>query len=390
MNTHTSNPLRPIDKNRAGAFYRPELDALRFFAFLCVFVSHAFSNVPEVYLRVGLPREVALWIAKAIGVGGAGVGLFFVLSSYLITELLIREYNRVGKLDVRSFYIRRALRIWPLYFFFLILVFVIIPRGSIYALPGKFLLPMFLLVGNWAVIAFKGLGYSVAGPLWSISVEEQFYLAWPLVVARIGVRRLKLVCFGAIVFANLTRVAMQIRGYDDVAFWCSTISWLDAIAAGALIAIFMRGGVSRLSTVQRVLLFSGGLAVWLLAARFSGSLIYINIASFPIIVSGSVMMLLAVLGSRLTNPILVYLGRISYGLYVWHMLSLAIVAQFLKIYRPTYAVCGLALTILISAISYRLLEQPFLKLKKRFTHVPSRPVEATAGFELPAIEQARV
>ena len=183
---------------------------------------------------------------------------------------------------------------------------------------------------------------------------------------------------------------MQIRGYDDVAFWCSTISWLDAIAAGALIAIFMRGGVSRLSTVQRVLLFSGGLAVWLLAARFSGSLIYINIASFPIIVSGSVMMLLAVLGSRLTNPILVYLGRISYGLYVWHMLSLAIVAQFLKIYRPTYAVCGLALTILISAISYRLLEQPFLKLKKRFTHVPSRPVEATAGFELPAIEQARV
>src|SRR6185436_11014013 len=108
-----------------------------------------------------------------------------------------------------------------------------------------------------------------------------------------------------------------------------------------------------------------------------------DIASYSIIVTGSVMMLLSVLGSRLTNPILIYLGRISYGLYVWHLLALAIASLLLKKYSPLHALFGFALTILISAISYRWLEQPFLKLKKRFTHVASRPVEATVGLELP-------
>ena len=375
--------LQPTDENRSGSFYRPELDALRFVAFLYVFISHAFSLAPDHYISAGLSPEPALWLARAVAVGGFGVGLFFVLSSYLITELLIREYNRTGKLDVRSFYIRRALRIWPLYFFFLILVYLVIPQSSAYALPGKFLLPMFLLVGNWAVIAFNGMGYSVAGPLWSISVEEQFYLAWPLVIARVGVKRLKFVCFGAIIFANLARIVMEKKGLGFVAFLCNTISWLDAIAAGALIALFLRGGVPRLSQVQRILMFAGGFAVWVVPARFSRFLIYPDIASYPIIVTGSVMMLLAVLGSRLTHPILVYLGRISYGLYVWHVLSLAIVALLFKKYSPLHALSGFALTILISAVSYRWLEQPFLKLKKRFTHVASRPVEATAGLELP-------
>jgi peptidoglycan/LPS O-acetylase OafA/YrhL len=141
MNSKSSIPLQPTGENRSGAFYRPELDALRFFAFLYVFISHAFSLAPDHYISAGLSAEAALWLARAVAVGGFGVGLFFVLSSYLITELLIREYNRTGKLDVRSFYIRRALRIWPLYFFFLILVYLAIPQNSTYALPGKFLLP---------------------------------------------------------------------------------------------------------------------------------------------------------------------------------------------------------------------------------------------------------
>lgn len=380
--------MQAANTERQGSFYRPELDCLRFFAFLFVFVSHAFAIEIGYYTHLGMPQEAALWLSKAIAVGGFGVALFFVLSSYLITELLIREHSRTGRLDIKSFYMRRALRIWPLYFFFLLLVYLLIPQRSTYALSGTYLAAMLLFTGNWACVIFGGMGASVAGPLWSVSVEEQFYLAWPLVISRIGVKHLKTVCFVAIVIANLTRIVMEKKGAGFVAFWCSTVSWLDAIAAGALIALFLRGGVPRLSQLQRVLLFAGGFVVWAVSARYSKFLIYPDIASYPIIVTGSVMMLLAVLGSRLTNPILVYLGRISYGLYVWHVLALAIVSLLLTKYSPLHALSGFALTILISAISYRWLEQPFLKLKKRFTHVASRPVEATAGLELPVPEEA--
>ncbi|HSS20771.1 MAG TPA: acyltransferase [Pyrinomonadaceae bacterium] len=376
------------DSHRAGSFYRPELDCLRFIAFLFVFVSHAFAIDIGYYTYQGMPHEAALWLCRAVAVGGFGVALFFVLSSYLITELLIREHDRTGRLDIKSFYIRRALRIWPLYFFFLLLIYFAIPQQSIYALKGTFLAAMLLFAGNWACVFLGGMGYSVAGPLWSVSVEEQFYLAWPLIVSRIGIKNLKTVCLIVIVIANLTRIIMEKKGAGFVAFWCNTISWFDAIAAGALIALLLRGGTPKLSRLQRVLLFAGGFAVWVLPARFSQFLIYPDIASYPLIVSGSVMMLLSFLGSGIANPVLVYLGRISYGLYVWHVLALAIVSNVLRKYHPLHALSGFALTILISSISYRLLEQPFLKLKKRFTYIVSRPVEATAGMDLPAVEKS--
>lgn len=371
-----------------GSFYRPELDILRFFAFLFVFISHAFSNDKEYYTKLGLSPEAALWLSNSFAAGGFGVALFFVLSSYLITELLIREHRQTGKLDVKSFYVRRLLRIWPLYFFFLIIVYLAIPQTSIYALPSKFLLPMFLLVGNWAVVFYNGMGYSVAGPLWSISVEEQFYIAWPLVISWIGVKNLKRVCFALILIGNLTRIVMEKKGAGEVVFWCSTITWLDAIAAGALVALLLRGGVPRLSRLQRISLFVGGLAIWAAVPRLAKFLIYPDIASYPIIVIGSILMLLAVLGSGLTNPILVYLGRISYGLYVWHVLALALVSFLFAKYSLPHALCGFVATVSISAISYRWLEQPFLRLKKRFTHVASRPVEATPNQELPATPEA--
>lgn len=381
--------MQAENSNRKGSFYRPELDCLRFFAFLFVFISHAFSIEENYYTHLGLSPAAALWLSKIVGVGGLGVALFFVLSSYLITELLIREHNRTGKLDIKSFYARRALRIWPLYFFFLIVIYLIIPQSSQYALERKFILPMFLLVGNWAVIFYNGMGASVAGPLWSISVEEQFYLAWPVVIARVGVKNLKRVCLGIIVFANLTRIVMEKRGAGFVAFWCGTVTWMDAIAAGALIALLLRGTAPRRSTVQRVLLGLGGLALWILSARFRAYLVYPDVASYPLIIIGSVMMLLAVLGSRLTHPVLVYLGRISYGLYVYHLVALALASLVFKKYSPLHALTGLVLTVIIGAISFRWLEEPFLKLKKRFTHVSSAPIEPGAILESPVAEEAR-
>lgn len=355
-------------------FYRPELDCLRFFAFLFVFISHAFSISSDHYIQSGMSRELAIWISAAVGSGGIGVVLFFVLSSYLITELLIREYTRRGRLDIKAFYIRRALRIWPLYFFFLILVYVVIPRESIYSLKTNFFLSMLLFVGNWACVFNNGMGASVAGALWSISVEEQFYLAWPLIIARVGVNRLKHVCIGLIIFANLTRIVMEKQGAGFVAFWCNTVTWFDAIAAGALIALFLRGEPTRFSLLARLLLAGGGLAIWVLSIRFRGYLIYPDIASYPLIILGSVMLLLAALGSGLTNPVLVYFGRMSYGLYVFHALALALASLVFMNYSAYHAIAGLMITIAMAAISFHWLEKPFLTLKKRFTYVASDPV----------------
>lgn len=322
-------------------------------------------------MHLGMPHELALWVSKAVAGGGLGVVLFFVLSSYLITELLLRESEQRGTLDVKSFYIRRALRIWPLYFVFVIVIYLIIPQQSEYAIKTNFFISMMLFVGNWACVINHGMGSLVAGPLWSISVEEQFYIAWPLVISKVGVKHLQRICLGLIVFSNLTRVVMEKKGAGFIAFWCSTVTWFDAIAAGALLAIFLRGRVPRWSLVTRVALCGGGLLVWLLSIRFHDRLIYPDIAYFPLVVFGSCLILVGVLGSSLRFPFLVYLGRISYGLYVFHAAALALASLIFVEYSLLRALVGLVITIAIGAVSYAVLEQPFLRLKKRFTYVSS-------------------
>ena len=328
---------------------------------------------------------MSMWVSKAIGSGGLGVVLFFVLSSYLITELLLRETEQRGTLDVKSFYIRRALRIWPLYFFFLVLAYLIIPPHSEYSIKTNVFISMLLFVGDWACVFTQGMGASVAGPLWSISVEEQFYIAWPLIISKVGVKHLKRICLGLIVIANLTRVIMEKKGAGFIAFWCSTVTWFDAIAAGALLALLLRGGVPRWSLVTRLVLCVGGLVVWVLSVRFRNQLIYPDIVYFPLVVLGSSLILVGVLGSNLRLPILVYLGRISYGLYVFHAAALALASLVLVTYSPLHALAGLVITLTLGSASYALLEQPFLKMKKRFTYITSERVALaeSGGMVLP-------
>ena len=117
---------------------------------------------------------------------------------------------------------------------------------------------------------------------------------------------------------------MEKKGAGFIAFWCSTVTWFDAIAAGALIALFLRGTTPQRSLIQRFLLSVGGLIIWVLSLRFRDSLTYPDIVFFPLIIIGSCLMLLGVLGSNLKNPFVVYLGRISYGLYVFHAAALAL------------------------------------------------------------------
>src|SRR6266699_1803055 len=107
--------MKPVPKS-GGVFYHPEIDVLRFGAFFLVYLWHALPLTPATYLHLGFGRLLTRVLVGFIHGGAYGVDLFFALSSYLITELLLREYRSRGSINIRAFYARRILRIWPLYF----------------------------------------------------------------------------------------------------------------------------------------------------------------------------------------------------------------------------------------------------------------------------------
>jgi peptidoglycan/LPS O-acetylase OafA/YrhL len=355
-----------------GSFYRPELDGLRALAFLAVFVGHALSQAPGFWeARAG--EAVGPWLAAAVRGGRFGVDLFFVLSAYLITEILLRERHARGTIDVRAFWVRRILRIWPLYFVFVAASLLIAPRiMKVEALSPGYAVAFLAFAGNWA-IALHGFQPSVLMHLWSVSIEEQFYLTWPLVTHGLSPRRLRIATLCLVPIAVATRVyliAAHGSGLDD-AVWCNTVARLDPIAVGALLAMALRGGFPALGRGAARLALVLGASVTLVIVRYdaifthpvAGSLAYTAIAL------GCAAMLVGAmsLGARslLATPALVYLGRISYGLYVFHFFFVRFASQYF-----TFAAAPLvtfALTLAFAAASYRWLETPFLRLKQRFT-----------------------
>ena len=366
-------------------FYHPELDVLRFFAFLMVFCHHALPHDPAFWVKLGVPSFLARIISGVGATGAFGVSVFFVLSSYLITELLLREKDLIGTLDVRSFYIRRILRIWPLYFAFLALAVVlqwVVPGQQVTWRAGLW---FSLLAGNWFIV-FHGFPSSVIFPLWSVSIEEQFYITWPTVVRRVREFGMLIIAGGLLVIATASRIYLGMHHAGESDVWCNTFVQLDPIAIGIIMAVLLRGEIPRFSRAARVALLAGGATGLALGAMYFGikndPLTTARIVlGYPSVAIGGALLLLSVLRNRksASNRILVYLGRISYGLYVFHVLGLLISDRIVSdqtasLLRYSFRVSvALAATILMAAISFRWLETPFLSLKQRFTHVLSRP-----------------
>lgn len=352
-------------------FYHPELDVLRFIAFLQVFAIHALPHDPAVLVRHGLPAIVAVPLARAIQSGGFGVDLFFCLSSYLITALLLREHAATGSIDLKSFYIRRSLRIWPLYFAAVIALLVIAPAFALSPTSPGVVALYACFLGNW-VTAFGGLA-TAASHLWSVSVEEQFYLAWPLVLLLAGVRRIPLVAVGMLIVAGCARaVAIGLEASPDMR-WTNTLLRMEPIAVGALIAVWRHQvGVPRWSSRARAVI--GGVA--LLVPALCLMMFRLNSAwdlvIYPVVALADGALLLALLrptaGALLANPALVHLGKISYGLYVFHAPMLFLLPAPFSAPLP-----ALLATIAAAWLSYDGYERHFLRLKEKFARVPSRP-----------------
>jgi len=167
---------------------------------------------------------------------------------------------------------------------------------------------------------------------------------------------------------------MTLAGFGFDTFWYNTVTWIDAIAAGALLTHFLRGREIKFAAFTRILLIISGPLCWVLANLLLAQIpawsppIY-----YPLITIGSLLSLIGTLGGPfLKSSVFVYLGRISYGLYVFHWLSFVIAGFVFARYSLGNWFLSLFVTIALASISYYILEKPFLRLKKRFTYVPSR------------------
>ena len=303
--------------------YRPELDGLRAIAVTLVLIGH------------GTPIGAS---------GSVGVTLFFVLSGFLITALLRTELDRTGHIARAAFYIRRARRLLPALAAFLA-VMMLIGAASI----GQTLASA-LYVSNWVAAGGSNLG--VLAHTWSLAVEEQFYLLWPLAIVLLPRRALGPVLLAIVVAGATVRLF-------PIALWVDAFSRFDAIGWGCLLGLAFSEG--RLSRPRGWLL---GVAIIALGAcafvpdvsvtvRFGNS---IAAAASAIVVAGVVTRA----PRWLTATPLVALGRVSYGVYLWHLPIFVIATSRVPTGAwPVAVLIGTGLTLIAAATSWRVVERPF-------------------------------
>lgn len=332
---------------------------------------------PDWYARkLHLPAFAAEFCANVSALGAFGVYLFFLLSAYLITVLLLREKEEYGRLHVPQFYGRRALRIWPLYFF---IVAAGVVREALLSPPvgWKGVLMLLLFAGNWGMI-FRSLAVS---PLWSVSVEEQFYLAWPPVVARLSTEGIERAGILMLAGPFATAALGPLLGGSGWDFWyMGSFSCLAAMGMGIILACRTRGGPIG-GLPPRWALGAVAFACWYTAAalRIGEGPWSASLAGLGLINVGSLLMLCAALDLS-PHPLLVELGKISFGLYIYHSWAIMLFERLIgrkampAAAYPLAMALELALTVAAAWASYRWLEKPFLRLKSRFTFVASRPL----------------
>jgi peptidoglycan/LPS O-acetylase OafA/YrhL len=374
-------------------YYRPGLDVLRLFAFLLVFFHHIIPRTPESY-GPQITKTAADLFAAVGNACGFGLPLFFFLSAYLITKLLLLEHERTGRIHLASFYVRRCLRIWPLYFFGLTI-------GIGIALASRTFqdLPMFgffiAFIGNFYFLNHPWPSNPMS-PLWSLSVEEQFYLILPALLIFLRPSRSKLI---GIAFIAISIIALIVQGSErlasDTTIWTNTLSQMIFFGLGIAAATVINERELHIESFTCVMLVVVALVLFVwsadgtdvkrIALASSGSSVAFG---YCLVGLGCVALLIAALGNRSSYwGWLVYLGKISYGLYVYHELNLYIAAWLLgsrNAHRflgaafpyaaPALRIATLLPIVAMAALSYRYLETPFLELRRRFTFIQNRPI----------------
>ena len=361
--------------NRFILGYRPALDGVRAVAILSVITFH-YRRDP-----LALPTRG----------GFLGVEIFFVLSGFLITTLLCQERARTGRLSLRLFYARRALRLLPA-FFVMLGVYVTwaltlgpdrLVGAELKEAAGAAFYVENLLRAFVPHHAANPPGDGLV-PTWTLSTEEQFYLLWPvalLLLARMrGLRRATVVVAGSYALAAVLRAVF----YDGSQWHLFFFIRPDALLPGCLLGLLLTGGVRWSPPRWLAWLAAGVVAFFLMAAPWNADWLFsFGFTLFALSCMVVIWALMTTPDWTLTRvlelPPLVGIGRISYGMYLWHMPAFVFVEAYSTHLRITIP-AALALTFAVSLTSYRYLEQPFLRLKRRLavvgTPVPEAPPDA--------------
>lgn len=372
--------------------YFANLDSLRTIAFLFVFTEHIWWRAFVHTDIKDFPFFYHLTYA-VLANGFLGVSVFFTISGFLITFLILSEINKKGKLDIWSFYMRRTLRIWPLYFCFVIFVFIVFPylqqiAGISYLNPAN-PLRYFTFLSNFDVITLHNNGFEshlLSGITWSLSIEEQFYLIWPLFFLFIPKR------FFSIVFITLIVACVFFRflHHSELVFiYFHTLAVCGDLAIGGLAAFLVlkyasfRNFFETLGTKQRILIYSAGIIYVLLKDHYlmhQYAYVYNRLLStiffaFVILDQNYNLSSAMKLGKI---KILNNWGKYTYGLYLLHPIGLWMITLFVDYFdiyidsfsaKSIVALFALIATCMAAYISYHYLEKPFLNMKKRFSHI---------------------
>ncbi|GAB4505017.1 MAG: hypothetical protein Fur0043_20120 [Anaerolineales bacterium] len=371
-----------MENSHTQRVYFPALDGLRFLAFLLVFYNHL-PHIKTIPIT-GVLREY----------GWVGVDLFLCLSAYLFTKLLFVEFQGRGEIHIPYFYLRRLLRIWPLYYFYFFLsLALLLPTEAVGPDMWRRAFGMVTFTDN-IYAAIYGFNIFFSPHLWTISYEEQFYLVIPWFLQKMfALRRSQQIFILAFIFlvGSCIRAVFIVFHIHHPAIYVLPITHFEAILGGLAVGLdIFHGRFSRLwcwmTLAGGILLLS--LLPLLAEVTFIGWQLMLV---YPLVGGGMMLILLAVVKGEQTLfakllrwPVLTYLGKISYGLYVYQFIGVrngyqlaawvGITAKRLVVFPLSVFGFGLLTTISIAALSYQLLERPFLKLKHRFSLVYSRPV----------------
>jgi peptidoglycan/LPS O-acetylase OafA/YrhL len=345
-------------------------DALRFFSFLIVFISHV--PAPEL--------STFNYFSKS---GGLGVSFFFVLSGFLITYILLIEKDRCNKINLKNFFARRVLRIWPLFYLMIIfayltpyiLNFLHLSSSSDGYAPNWFISSFFL--ENYKMMFTQSFpNVSPLRVMWSICVEEHFYILWGIAIYLLPVKKIKYLIIISILIANLSRVIYFYKDIDSLDIFTN----IDYFAYGALPAIMLLHYEVFLEKIERIpIQIKYFFVVLTIALVFIIPNIHLSTMElfYPIVIG---LLFAFTITSTITKnnnifisekSIFSKLGKYTYGLYLYHTIVINLLVQLFKglNYKLNWYSVGLialGCSIILSYLSYNYFELFFLNQKKRY------------------------
>ena len=373
----------------------PNLDGLRFISFFLVFLYHTymtfFNNIKDE------SPDAFDYVQRLFQHGNLGVNFFFVLSGFLITYLLIKEREYTGRIHVPNFYVRRILRIWPLFYLCVFIGFVVFPIIKKFTgrTPHEIAHPAYYMVfannfdfmHSWP----EKPDATLLSVLWSVAVEEQFYLTWPVILSIIPLRWYKFV-FPAIMIFSLTFRAIH-SGFNNEEYayrYFHTFSLIGDMALGGLLAYLcsrenkFRNFITNLNRLQIAMIYVGAIAVVLFKSDlFDQNAFTVTIERLVIAFFFGMIILEQNYAKRSffkmgSFKIMSKLGIYTYGLYCLHLLGFLITDVAITkagFNKTSFAIAlsgsilALLISIVIALASYHLYEKWFLRLKDKFAFI---------------------